>query len=47
MKKILFIGDISFHYQKSIIDALEWNGFEVFTPKFEKYHEANRLVKFL
>ena len=27
-------------------DALEWNGFEVFTPKFEKYHEANRLVKF-
>ena len=46
MKKILFIGDTSFHYQKSIIDALEWNGFEVFTPRFEKYHEANRLIKF-
>ena len=46
MKKVLFIGSISSHYQQSIIDALKWSGFEVFTPVFEEYREVNRLIKF-
>lgn len=46
MKNILFISDMSTHYPKSIIDAFEYHGFRVHMPKFEKFQEANRLIKF-
>ena len=46
MKNILFISDMSTHYPKSMIDAFEYYGFRVNMPKYEKFQEANRLIKF-